>query len=382
MPHLTAYHLTFKSGLHVGQGAENLEEALNYLPADTLFAALVHTWRHLGEDVEEWLQPFTQEPPNPPFRLTSGFPFAGQVRFYPMPVDLSRLFSSQTLRDTRYGKRLKRIRYLSEGLVRKAQAGESLDAYLFPAGDDEEPNQGVALQGGALWLLRDEVERLPENLRNLKNGAKRPLRALRFLPVWQEQEVPRVTVNRINQGSTLYHSARVVFAPGCGLWFGIEWLRPDEELCPNFSFKAAFEQTLHALEQQGLGGERTSGYGAFAVTHTEDITLVSPQPGQRGLLLSRYHPRTEKEIEASLQKGDSAYSLVAVGGWLHSVGQAAQRRKRIWLIGEGSLVTWTEQAVLGDLPDVRPEYDSMAFPHPVYRYGLALAIAWPGTTQA
>ncbi len=382
MPHLTAYHLSFKSGLHVGQGAESLGEALNYLPADTLFAALVHTWRHLGENVEAWLQPFTQEPPNPPFRLTSGFPFAGQVRFYPMPVDLSSLFSSQTLRDTRYGKRLKRIRYLSEGLVRKAQAGENLDAYLFPAEEDEEPAQGVALQGGALWLLRDEVERLPENLRNLKNGAKRPLRALRFLPVWQEQEVPRVTVNRINQGSTIYHSARMVFAPGCGLWFGVEWLCPDEEIRPNLSFKAAFEHALHDLEQQGLGGERTSGYGAFTVTQTEDINLAFPQPGQRGLLLSRYHPRIQEEIATSLQKGDSAYTLVAVGGWLHSMGQAAQRRKRIWLIGEGSLVRWTEQAVLGDLADVRPEYDSKAFPHPVYRYGLALAITWPGIQQA
>ncbi|MDT8898615.1 type III-A CRISPR-associated RAMP protein Csm4 [Thermanaerothrix sp. 4228-RoL] len=382
MPHLTAYHLAFKSGLHVGQGAESLEETLGHLPADTLFAALVQTWRHLGEDVEAWLQPFTQEPPNPPFRLTSGFPFAGQVRFYPMPVDLSSLFSTQTLRDARYGKRLKRIRYLSEGLVRKAQAGESLDAYLFPPGEDEEPDRGVALQGGTLWLLRDEIEGLPESLRNLKNGTKRPPRALRFLPIWQEQEVPRVTVNRINQGSTIYHSARVVFAPGCGLWFGVEWLRPNEELRPNLSFKAAFEHVLHTLEQQGLGGERTSGYGAFTVTQTEDITLASPEPGQCGLLLSRYHPRTQEEIAASLQKGDSAISLVAVGGWLHSMGQAAQRRKRVWLIGEGSLVTWAEQPVLGNLCDVRPEYHSQTFPHPVYRYGLALAITWPGIQQA
>lgn len=382
MPRLTAYHLSFKSGLHIGQGAESLGETLSHLPADTLFAALVHTWRHLGENIGAWLEPFAQEPPNPPFRLTSGFPFVGGVRFYPMPVDLSSLFSPQTLRDARYGKNLKRIRYLSEGLVHKAQAGENLDAYLFPPDEDEEPDQGVALQGGTLWLLKDEVEQLSGSLRNLKNGVKRPLRALRFLPVWQEQEVPRVTVNRINQGSTIYHSARIVFAPGSGLWFGVEWLRPDEEIRPSLSFKAGFEHALKTLEQQGLGGERTSGYGAFEVTRTEDITLAYPQAGQRGLLLSRFHPHNEHEIKASLQKGDSAYTLVAVGGWLHSVGQAAQRRKRVWLIGEGSLVTWTEQAVLGDLPDVRPEYNSQTFPHPVYRYGLALAIAWPGTAQA
>ncbi len=382
MPRLTAYHLSFKSGLHIGQGAESLGETLSHLPADTLFAALVHTWRHLGENIEVWLKPFTQEPPNPPFRLTSGFPFVGGVRFYPMPVDLSSLFLPQTLRDARYGKNLKRIRYLSEGLVHKAQAGENLDTYLFPPDENEEPDRGVALQGGTLWLLKDEVEQLPGSLRNLKNGVKRSLRALRFMSIWQEQEVPRVTVNRIHQGSTIYHSARIVFAPGAGLWFGVEWLRPEEEIRPNLSFKAGFEHGLKTLEQQGLGGERTSGYGAFEVTRTEEITLAYPQAGQRGLLLSRYHPRGPEEVAASLQPADSAYALVAVSGWLHSVGQAAQRRKRIWLIGEGSLILWTDRPVLGDLPDVRPEYNSQTFPHPVYRYGLALAIGWPGTKQA
>lgn len=371
MPRFTAYFLDFKSGLHVGQGAESLQETLPYLPADTLFAAMVSAWRHLGGDATALVHPFVSDPPQPPFLLTSAFPYAGGVRFYPFPVDWGVVFSSQRRRDVAYGKMLKRIRYFSEGLMRKAQAGEPLDAYLFPADEEAEPEQGVALQGGALWLLKEEVGLLPKALHQ-----DRPLRALRYINVWREQRVPRVTVDRVSQGAVIYHSARVVFAQECGLWFGVAWRHPEQEVAPGLTYHAVLAQILKALEAQGVGGERSSGYGAFSLKASEEIDLPEPQPDRRALLLSRYHPR-EDEVAAALQKEGTAYTLVAVGGWLHSPDEKAQRRKRLWLVNEGSLVGWKEGGLLGNVPDVRPEYNGVTFRHPVYRYGLAVATAWP-----
>ncbi|MBC7325803.1 MAG: hypothetical protein H5T99_10905, partial [Moorella sp. (in: Bacteria)] len=134
---------------------------------------------------------------------------------------------------------LKRIRYFSEGLMRKAQAGEPLDAYLFPADEEAEPEQGVALQGGALWLLKEEVGLLPKALHQ-----DRPLRALRHVNVWREQRVPRVTVDRVSQGAVIYHSARVVFAQECGLWFGVAWRYPEQEVAPGLTYHAVLAQIL------------------------------------------------------------------------------------------------------------------------------------------
>jgi len=51
MTTLIPYSLAFRGGLHVGTRGVNLEESGAVLPADTLFAALLHAWRRAGRDV-------------------------------------------------------------------------------------------------------------------------------------------------------------------------------------------------------------------------------------------------------------------------------------------------------------------------------------------
>lgn len=375
MPHMIPYYLTFKGGLHIGRGADNLTVSEHFIPADTLFAALVDTWRRLGGDVNNGLlKPFCSDPPAAPFRLTSAFPFAGKVRFYPLPPNLGVCFSPEVLKE--YGKRIKRIRYISEGVLKKAQAGESLDAWLFPEGDEDEPRAGVALQGGALWLLKDEVADLPETLRWVmeRGGVRRerPLSALREIRLWREQKVPHVTVDRIRYAPNLYHTGQVVFRPGCGLWFGLSW---DDD--KRQDYRVAVERIFEVLREEGLGGKRSIGSGALKDLRAgEAFTLPDPTPGQAALLLSRYHPR-DAELRGGVLQEPAAYNLVAVGGWAKTPGYPAQRRKRVWLLSEGSLIRWQPE-VSGTVVDVQP----LGFPHPVYRYGLVLATAWPTALSA
>ena len=91
MPHLQPVTLAFPQGLHLGTRAVSLEEAGVHIPSDTLFAALVDIWSRTGGEPSAWLRPFRNG--EPPFLLTSAFPFAGQVRFYPVPVDLQLLIA-------------------------------------------------------------------------------------------------------------------------------------------------------------------------------------------------------------------------------------------------------------------------------------------------
>lgn len=377
MPNLTPYDLTFKGGLHVGTRGINLEEANDHLPSDTLFAAFVEAWRCLGEDAAGFAEPFLGADPDPPFLLTSTLPFAGQVRFYPMPPNLGLLFEPKTIEA--YGKAIKRTRFLSQQLFGRALGGEKLDDYLFPKEDDTENKLGLALQGGVLWLAAEEHDALPEGFQ--RDPDKR--HSLPRLKAWQETRVPRVTVTRTDSASTIYHAGRVSFARDCGLWFGIHWRQPGA-LVPGAqtTYAQAVEQILAYLQDAGLGGERSSGYGAFDLAPGQKaIDLPDPSPDQPAWLLSRYHPR-RNELPTTLGHASAAYSLTSVAGWLRTFDAPDQRRKRLYLVQEGSTV-FPPDYPAGDVVDVRPDYNgSMAVPHPVYRYGLGLAVGLHQSEEA
>ncbi len=386
MPELHPYHLSFPGGLHLGTRGVNLEEAGVQLPADTLFSALMVAWQLQGQDPAAFAAPFSDR--DPPFLLTSAFPFAGRVRFYPMPVDRSRLFSPQGWKKAQErGKAVKRIRYLSEGLVGKALAGEPLDDLLFPQRAEDDPQDqapGVALQGGLLWLTREEAALLPESLRREKKRL-RPLRSLRYLAVWKEARVPRVTVDRISSASNIFHAGRVRFAPDCGLWFGVHWRTPEVLVSStNLSYRDALVRSLALLQDSGLGGERTAGYGQFTLGDQQAaIRFADPAPGVPAWLLSRYLPRRE-DLPDTLASKEAAYELVTVRGWAQSNEVADQRRKALTLVVEGSLVAWPGGSTVGRLADLRPTYKNPAgnLPHPVYRYGLALGLGLPTREEA
>lgn len=355
MPQLRMYHLTFPHGIHIGAGGvESVEDSLEYVPSDTLFAALLDTWRHLGREVKELLP----ENGEPALRVTSAFPFAGGVRFYPKPVDLRELFTEETLKTESAGKRLKKIRYISEQLLLKAANGQYLDNFLFPEDENEDPKTGIALQGGTFWLLPEEVKDLPKEWQ--LSAEKWWL--LRRKKVYETQTAPRVTVDRVNSASNLFQSERVLFNAGCGLWFGV---------ARNSISQAEFENLLTILGDSGLGGERTAGYGHFTFEQKGEFSLNAPQSS--AYLLSRWHPKAD---EVSLLP-HSAYKLEAVEGWLRTPeNAAAQRRKRVWLVAEASLIAGNPQ---GDAVDVKPEYDAKSgetILHPVYRPGFAVTLDW------
>lgn len=366
MAELTVYRLTFRSGLHLGARGVNLEESAEHVPSDTLFAALVDAVLRLSGGGEALAEPFARG--DPPFLLTSAFPFAGSVRFFPMPVPLDRWFAPETLR--KRSKELKKIRFVSEALFRRMLAGERMDDWIFPDREDVEPTRGVALQRGTFWLTVEETGGLPDRMQ-VDPETRKPVtpRALRHHSVFKPHQVPRVTLDRVTSASNIFHAGRVAFSPGCGLWFGVRWHRDDSVL------RDLFLRALAVLGDDGLGGERTVGYGGFAWTEEGPLTLPDPTDGSLLWLLSRYHPRPA-ELPAALTESPG-YALTAVAGWLRTWQGAAQRRQRLWLVAEGSLIRAVGPGPWGDITDVRPRYRNPQgdLPHPVWRYGFALGAA-------
>jgi CRISPR-associated protein Csm4 len=371
MNKLTCYRLTPPAGggFHFGQQGLELEESRVTFPSDSLFAALVATKAEQEGDAaaEAFLRPFlpnSDSDPNrfnPPFRLTSLFPYVGNLPLLPLPQLPIQTKQKQGNGDEPAVPRkfTKKVRFVSPKIFQQLCAAQEMDDYL-----DEKEN-GRFLQEGKVWLTADEQAKLPANWQT------RSPEQLRQQHIWHQGNVTRVTIGRKQEQSMVYLMGRVLFNDGCGLWLGVQ-TEPDS---------GAWQKKLHLLlthlGDRGIGGERANGYGQYSLSQTEAFDLPEMAAGNGyHLLLSRYYPQ-KTEIPA-LQAELSAYALVSVGGWLtpSRVDAATtdnKRRKPLRMVEASSVLYGI---VTGQTEDVRPN----GFPHGVYRCGLALTVPVTATT--
>ncbi|KPL73731.1 hypothetical protein ADN00_14260 [Ornatilinea apprima] len=332
---------------HFGRHGMGQEESAETLTSDSLFAALVSRLAALrgGAAVDAWVRPFLGEQPS--FALSSAFPRAGEVRFYPAPLSLKNSAAKPDRVDV---KSIKKVRFLSEALFRRVINGEALSQTLY--------ENCLKLNEGRLLCAAEDAPRLPAALR--KDGAE----------LWTVEQRPRVTIQRDTNQSTLYFTGQTLFAEGCGLWFGLRWLSEDPAL------RADLAALLADLGDSGLGGERSSGFGAASIQPAGQVELPHT-PGQPWVTLSRYLPRAD-EISA-LQSEQAAYTLENVGGWAQSPGKKAERRRAVNLLAEGSVFGGLPRLAPGRVVDTQPDYNgSQPLGHPVWRSGLALAVSLNG----
>jgi CRISPR-associated protein Csm4 len=344
---LETYRLT-GSYFHFGEQGLGQEETRAFWSSDSLFAALVARLALLqgAPLVDDWMKPFLNG--SPPFLLTSLFPFAGEVRFFPVPL-AAQLPDNRPLPEGVQPKDLKKAQFVSESLYRQLLTGQSLV--------DIEP-QSQKIQGGKVWVTKSEHANLTQQF------------GQDFKP-WQVEKRPRVTVERPSNASTLFHVGALYFAPGCGLWFGVQ--RLDSAAC-----NTLFTNLLADLGEAGLGAERNVGYGKADIEQAEPLTL--PDPAQRWTTLSRYLPRIE-EMDV-FQHERAAWKVYTVSGWLDSPQKRGQRRRALNMVQEGAVfgAPAGRTPPFGRLENACPRYknEEIPFPHPVYRCGLTVAVGYGG----
>jgi CRISPR-associated protein Csm4 len=326
---------------HFGRHGMGQEATAVHLASDSLFSALTARRAVLrgAQSVDSWTAPFLSDAP--PVALSSAFPRAGQVRYYPVPMLPFELAPSAG----RIGKELKQAHYLSEALFLQIIQGTSLEQLHQDA---------VKLMGGSLWTSREEKKDLP------------PAVAAGREPAWQVVQRPRVTIGRQTNRSNLYFTGQATFHPDCGLWFGARWTNDDAGL------RQEMAVLLADLGDAGLGGERSSGFGAAVIRKQGTLELPDSQ-GKSWVTLSRYLPKRD-EISA-LQHPSAAYAVEPVGGWMQSIGQKAERRQQVNMLSEGSVLGPLPVPIPGQVVDVQPDYNGLRpVGHPVWRSGLALAV--------
>jgi len=348
------YKLAPKTAFHFGLRGVGIEATATFCPADTLFAALCLTLREWegNEALEEWLRGFPTGPgaSPPPLRLSSAFPYAGEVLFFPRPLLPANL--SPELGRSR-AKTLKKIEFVSAGILRAWLAQEDLSAEL----DDE-----LLLHGGKVWVRRDELDRLEP----FRTTQRSPIR------MWKMDTLPRVTVDRQSSASAVYQAGVVRFKVGAGLFTLVEFLGDGAE-----AERTRLTTLFEVMGDGGLGGERSSGYGQFKLEGPEAFEGFGGE-GEMFLTLAPYHP-TPAEVAGGVLGEAAAYHLLTRRGWVGSPEGLNLRRRLVRLLGEGSVLLHPQsgaRASYGDLADVTPrdEDDREALSHKVWRYGIAFPV--------
>ena len=146
----TVYRLKFKTQLHLGRatgaaqtGSLGLEKTETYIPADTLFSALCQTWATFYDtaSLTDFLNQYTAENESLPFTLTSAFPFAHDIYFFPKPL----IFKSTS-------KKSKRVQFVSRSLFENIITGN-------PPTFNEKDEKNV-ITGEKVWVNSEEKKQL------------------------------------------------------------------------------------------------------------------------------------------------------------------------------------------------------------------------------
>jgi CRISPR-associated protein Csm4 len=325
---------------HFGRHGLGQEESRAHLPSDSLLAALLARLAQLRGPaaVDELARALQQDPP--PFVLSSAFPRAAQTRFFPAPLQRGPAAPGADPAGLR-PKDLKQVRFVSEAIFRQLLQGRSLAQLL---------NRDFLWTGSQALMTAEEEAALPRAINETKL-------------LWQVEKRPRVTVGRDRHNSQIYFTGRTVYPPEGGLWFAVRLF--------DLAHAPLLEELFIELGVAGLGGERSSGFGACRITHQGALEL--PEPGEGyWVTLSRYWPQADEM--GALQAPGAAYAVESVGGWVTSPVSQSQRRRAARLLSEGSVLGPAGRAVPGQIVDVQPDYNgTRPLGHPVWRSGRALA---------
>lgn len=312
--------------LRVGQPGGSEEACAPWIPADTLFSALCHAIRWVwGAD---YLQDFLQTlitAPTPKLLLTAAFPYVtvdsgtmGGSRwdFLPKPLRPAKAEADDLVR---WGKTLKRTALIPAQAFVSWVCGQSVDLSLVAAGR----------------------ERLDAAI--------------------QHETIARTALDRTSKGSNLFFVQALHFAPEAGLH---ALVKTTEELWE------LLIPALHWLEDHGIGGKRTLGYGQGQIAVLDPPPWFSSLPGyEHGpfCTLSGFSP-TPEELPGLLDQ--ARFQIVEKGGWSSSPEWSGQIR-RYRLFTEGSCFL---TGAVGRLLEVAPP----SCPHPIYRFAYAFPVPYVG----
>jgi len=318
----TIVKLKFKSPMHISSGGSGNENSEDYIHSDTLFSSICSATKLLYGDSEVERLISSEN-----LFISSAFPFYKDIYFFPKPLGYYRKFD-------RYEdeKNFKKINYFSkeifEKIINKLPLEDEFHDYMI-----------------VNKCYSEEVNK-DSDIISITN------------------EIPRVTIDRINNSTMIYHFTEIRFAENAGLYFLFN--------CDDEEVKKLFISSLKLLGDEGIGADNTVGKGLFDIEEDE-IEIYTPEESDKIVLLSLYSP-IEEELK-SFEALNSNYNFLTRRGWVSSFSNMNLRRKSIRMFSEGSILKFKGMLIpKGKLVVVLDKSDLNFLSHNIYRYGKAFTI--------
>lgn len=341
------YLLKFQSPAHFGEDSSGLARAVEFYHSDSLYNAICRAWATIygssslqNELLEPSLAYSEGKSDTVPLLLSSAFVFAGERFYLPKPqMDLIPQDRGFFANEPQLAKTLKKTQFISNDLWQRWVNGKDLTQFT--------------------------KEKLEESFQSYGDYFEFNLSTRSYV--------------RRNGGDTVPYPCRsVVFKQRAGLYFFAKFDHANKA-----KLQECFNVALNYLQDAGLGGERSSGYGVFRYEQLASESAVTDILGQ---------PESDKVggyIALSLASPDHSdflanwhYSLIRRRGYTSPAGgtdnNGEQSRWRgLLMLGEGSSQN-SANAPRGQFHNVTPSEKWKASYNKVYRCGLALT--WPCTT--
>ena len=288
--------------------------------SDSLSSAVASAMARLGS-LEAWLDA-TARAPEPAVRLGSCFPFYGETL---LVVPLRSVWPPPASSKVRW----KGARFVPMSVVEDLVNGRAVS------------DEGWTVDGASECLT--------------PHGAA-PFRvAVRS----------SAAVDRLGVAIAPHSTACIEFAPNAGFWTIASFANDQAREQWSGRLQGAFR----LLGDSGFGGERSRGWGRAEVSFSDDPLPLAQTRAEGGesawWILSLFHPASADAV--NWQRGN--YSLITRGGRIESDAGWGHAKESTRMIAEGSVIVAAVQP-RGSAVNVAPG----DFPHPVYRFGFALAI--------
>ncbi|MHA1284854.1 MAG: type III-A CRISPR-associated RAMP protein Csm4 [Promethearchaeota archaeon] len=237
--------LYFKTPVHFGIYSTDLSKSQLYLPSDSLFGAIISAWsKLLPDEVDNIINNYIE---NSPFLISSAYPFIENIFFFPKPFSRGN-FTENFIKRPSNIKKIKNIRWLPKEIFEYWINFQPLDFYK------EE--------------IFDSIKLLHSNIKEII--------------------IPKTSLDRIHNCSMLYFISEIFFSKSAGLFFLIN----KNQNISNNKIINYFYAALNLLEDEGLGGKRSWGLGAFKYERTT-IEINIPNNSEGFITLSPFLPKNK-----------------------------------------------------------------------------------------
>ena len=320
--------LYFPKGIQLSKGKGEHVHNFDYLHSDTLKSALLTNAMQLYDrsEIDNLLHSFSG--------ISSAFPFYDTTLFFPKPFLKLPIEFNNRSNESVTNKKLKQIRFVDKEAFEKIIFNQSIFI-----GEDNLSNNGKFL------TLSHSIEP--------KIYTKTSFQKVNIYEYEEDGSYVRE--------STPYYTELLQFHPQVGLYFILE-----KGVITN-----AFEAALKLMADNGIGGDKTYGYGTFTYQIIYDgLILNIPEKADGFINLSLFCP-TQSEIE-QITTHDASYDLVKRGGYITFAqlnNLFAKRKKSIYMFSEGSAF-FIQTTLNGKLVNVVPDAAS----HPIWRCGQSIFI--------